>query len=38
MTELVLVTLDLNKEMRVKVDVSDFVTEEVLFMKCEDEK
>jgi len=38
MTELVLVTPDLNKEMRVKVDVSDFVIEEVLFMKCEDEK
>ena len=38
MTEPVLVTPDLNKEMRVKVDVSDFVTEGVFLMKCEDEK
>ena len=38
MTEPVLITPDLNKKMRVKVDVSDFVTEEVLLMKCEDEK
>ena len=38
MTEPVLVTPDLDKEMRVKVDASDFVTEGVLSMKCEDEK
>ena len=38
MTELVLVTPDLDKEMRVEADVSDFATEEVLSMKCEDEK
>ena len=36
--EPVLVTPDLDKEMRVKVDASDFVTEGVLSMKCEDEK
>ena len=38
MTELVLVTPDLDKEMRVEADVSDFATGEVLSMKCEDEK
>ena len=38
MTEPVLVTPDLNKEMRVEADVSDFVTGGVLLMKCEDEK
>jgi len=37
-TEPVLVTPDLDKEMRVKVDTSDFATEEVLLMKYEDEK
>ena len=37
-TEPVLVTLDLDKEMRVEVDVSDFATGGVLSMKCEDEK
>jgi len=37
-TEPVLVTLDLDREMRVEVDVSDFVTGGVLLMKCEDEK
>ena len=31
--ELVLVTLDLDKEMRVEVNASDFVTGEVLLMK-----
>ncbi len=36
--EPVLVTLDLDKEMRVEADVSDFVTKGVLSMKCEDEK
>ena len=38
MMEPVLVTLDLDKEMRVEADVSDFVTKGVLSMKCEDEK
>jgi len=38
MTELVLVILDLNKEMKVGVDVSDFAIGEVLLIKCENEK
>jgi len=38
MTEPVLVTLDLDKEMRVEIDVSDFAIGGVLSMKCEDEK
>jgi len=38
MTEPVLVTPDLDKEMRVEVDVSDFVMGGVLSMKCEDKK
>jgi len=37
-TEPVLVTPDLDKEMRVKADVSDFTTGGVLSMKCEDER
>ena len=37
-TEPVLVTPDLNKEMRIKADVSDFVMGGVLSMKCEDKK
>ena len=37
-TEPVLVTPDLDKEMRVEVDMSDFATGGVLSMKCEDEK
>ena len=36
--EPVLVTPDLDKEMRVEVDASDFAMGEVLSMKCEDEK
>ena len=36
--EPVLVTPNLNKEIRVEVDVSDFTTEGVLSIKCEDEK
>jgi len=36
--EPVLVTPNLDKEMRVEADASDFATEEVLSMKCEDEK
>jgi len=38
MTEPVLVTPDLDKEMRVEADASDFATGGVLLMKCEDEK
>jgi len=37
-TEPVLVTPDLDKEMRVEADVSDFAMGGVLLMKCEDEK
>ena len=37
-TELVLVTPDLDKEMRVEADASDFVMGRVLSMKGEDEK
>ena len=37
-TEPVLVILDLDREMRVEADASDFVTGRVLSMKCEDEK
>ena len=33
-----MVTLDLDKEMRVEVDVSDFAMGGVLSIKCEDEK
>ena len=36
--ELVLVTPDLNKEIRVKANVLDFAMKRVLLMKCEDEK
>jgi len=38
MTEPVLVTSDLDKEMRVEVDTLDFATREILSMKCEGEK
>jgi len=38
MTELILVISDLNKEMRVEANIWDFVTDEVLLMKCKDEK
>ena len=38
MTEPVLVTLDLDKEIRVEVDASDFTTGGVLSIKCKDEK
>jgi len=37
-TEPVLVTPDLDKEMRVEADASDFVTGGVFSMKCEDER
>ena len=36
--EPVLVTSDLDKEMRVEADALDFATEGVLSMKCEDER
>ena len=38
MTEPVLITPDLDKKIRVETDVSDFTTDGVFFMKCEDEK
>jgi len=38
MTEPVLITPDLDKEMRVEVDVSDFAMGGVLLMKCEDKR
>jgi len=38
MIEPVLVTLNLDREMRVEVNTLDFATGEVLLMKCEDEK
>jgi len=37
-TEPVLVTPDLNREMRVEADASDVATSGVLLMKCEDKK
>ena len=36
--EPVLVTLDLDRKIRVKIDASDFVMERILLMKCEDKK
>ena len=36
--ELFLVTLDLNKKIRVDIDVLDFVMGKVLLMKCENDK
>ena len=38
MIELVLVILNLDKEMRVEADASDFAIGKVLSMKCEDER
>jgi len=38
MTELILVIPDLDKKIRVEADASDFATEGVLSMKCEDKK
>jgi len=38
MMEPVLVTPDLDKEMRVEADASDFATGGVLSMKCEDKR
>ena len=37
-TELVLLIPDLDREMRVEVDASDFAMNGVLLMKCEDKK
>jgi len=37
-TKPVLVVLDLDKEMRVEVDASEYVAEGVLSMRCEDKK
>jgi len=37
-TEPVLAILDLDKEMRVEADVSDYVTGGILLVKCRDEK
>jgi len=34
--ELVLAALDIDKKMRMEVDASDYVTEEVLSMECKD--
>ena len=34
----VLVALDLDKEMRVEVDISEYATGRMLSMKCEDTK
>jgi len=36
--ELILVAPDLDKKMRMEMDVSDYVTEEVLFMECKDRR
>ena len=38
MTELVLVSPDLDKKMRVEIDVSDFATKKVFLMRCKDKK
>ena len=38
MTEPVLVTPDLDREIRVEVDASDFAIGRVLLIKCEDKK
>jgi len=37
-SEPVLAAPDLDKEMRVEADVSDYATGRVLFMKCKDER
>jgi len=36
--ELVLATLDLDKKMRMEVDISDYAIGSVLSMECKDEK
>jgi len=38
MKEPVLVALDLDKKMRMEVDISDYAMESVLSMECKDEK
>jgi len=35
-TEPILVALNLDKKLRIEVDVSDYMTEEVLLMECVD--
>jgi len=37
-TKLVLVTLDLDKELRIEVDASDYMMGGVLSVKCKNEK
>ena len=37
-TQPVLVALDLDKKMRVEVDMSEYATREVLLMRCKDKK
>jgi len=37
-TELILAILDINREIRVKANTSDYATEGVLSTKCEDRK
>ena len=37
-TELILVALDLDKKMRIEVNILDYATEEILSMKFEDGK
>jgi len=37
-TELMLVIPNLDKKIRMKVNASDYITERVLLMKCEDER
>ena len=37
-TEPILVILDINREMRVEADASDYATGGMLLTKCEDEK
>ena len=36
--KLILIAPDLDKKMRMKVDVLDYVIEEILSMECEDER
>ena len=37
-TKLVLMTLNLDKELRIEVDASDYMMGEVLLIKCKNEK
>jgi len=38
MTQPILVALDLDREIRIETDTSEYATKKVLFMKCEDKK